>query len=161
MAPTYYARKDDSFVLSSICFDRQEMIYVCHKHPLATSIGKERRWTFMYLDQRTNEAILAENQSRLAWTKDFSSMTYHDAERLFERKIGNNVEYSVWGHVIPWKESQMIGCFELTEIQLINQDTAEESEPVDYEPGYSLCGCDFGGIIADAETMKRIKRCGG
>lgn len=161
MAPTYYARKDDSFVLSSICFDRQEMIYVCHKHPLATSIGKERRWTFMYLDQRTNEAILAENQSRLAWTKDFSSMTYHDAERLFERKIGNNVEYSVWGHVIPWKESQMIGCFELTEIQLINQHTAEESEPVDYEPGYSLCGCDFDGIIADAETIERIKRCGG
>ena len=55
----------------------------------------------------------------------------------------------------------MVGVFELNNIQLINHDTAEESELVDYAPGYSLCGCNFEGIIADADTLERINRCGG
>ena len=161
MSPKCYVWDGERFNLSTICFDRLDMICVRHKHPLATSIGKDRRWTFMYLDSRTNEAILAENQSKLAWTKDLSSITYQEVERLFARRIGNQVEYSVWSHVVPWNRNRMVGVFELNNIQLINHDTAEESELVDYEPGYSLCGCNFEGIIADADTLERINRCGG
>lgn len=161
MAPAYYERRDDCFVQSSISFDRREMIYVRHKHPLAISIGKERRWTFMFLDQRSNEAILAENQSRLVWTKDFSSMTYRELEKLFKLRIGNKVAYSVWSHVVPWNGNKMMGCFEMTNIKLIDHETTEESEIVDYEPGYNLCGCNFEGIIADADTIEEINRCGG
>lgn len=161
MVPAYYTREGDHFVRSSMRLDRLDTIYVRHKHSLTRAVNKERRWTFMYIDNQTYEAIFAENQSRLAWTKDFSSITYQEMEKLFARKIGNSVAYSVWSHVVPWSGNKMIGCFELTKVQLIDQDTSEESELVDYEPGYSLCGCDFNGIVADDDMIERIKRCGG
>ena len=44
---------------------------------------------------------------------------------------------------------------------MIDQDTAEESELVDYEPGYCISGCDFTGVLADADTIEKIKSRGG
>lgn len=161
MVPEYYSREGNHFVRSSMRLDRLDTIYVCHKYSLSWDVNNERRWTFMYLDDRTREAIIAENQSRLAWIKDFSSITYQEMEKIFERKIGNSVAYSVWSHVVPWNGDKMMGCFEMTNIKLIDSKTAEESEIVDYEPGYSLCGCNFEGIIADAETIEEINHCGG
>ena len=161
MVPEYYSREGNHFVRSSMRLDRLDTIYVCHKYSLSRDVNNERRWTFMYLDDRTHEAIIAENQSRLAWIKDFSSITYQEMEKIFERKIGNSVAYSVWSHVVPWHGNKMLGCFELTEVQLIDWDTSEKFQLVDYEPGFSLSGCDFNGIVADIDTIERIKRCGG
>ena len=159
--PECYIRDGNSFIRSDNSFDRLNLICVRHEHALARSIGTERRWTYMLFDPLQNEAILTEKQSRLAWCKDIESMTYRKVEEMFERRIGNSVEYAVWGHVVPWNNNKMMGCFELTNIQLIDQDTAEESELVDYEPGYCISGCDFTGVLADADTIEKIKSCGG
>lgn len=143
----------------SLC--KLEMICVRHKKALASQKGMENLITYMYLDEKMGEAILARDSADLAWVSNLSSATYEILWGVFDRHIGNDKGYYSWNYVAPWQNNKMIGCFETFHVTLIDRDIGELSVPVEYEPGLALAGCDFSNIRANDSVKELIKNTGG
>ena len=161
LKPECYQVAGDSVTPLCVHFGRLEMICVRHKKALASQKGMENLITYMYLDEKMGEAILARDSADLAWVSNLSSATYEILWGVFDRHIGNDKGYYSWNYVAPWQNNKMIGCFEPFHVTLIDRDTGELSVPVEYEPGLALAGCDFSNIRANDSVKELIKNTGG
>ena len=161
LKPECYQVAGDSVTPLCVHFGRLEMICVRHKKALASQKGMENLITYMYLDEKMGEAILARDSADLAWVSNLSSATYEILWGVFDRHIGNDKGYYSWNYVAPWQNNKMIGCFETFHVTLIDRDIGELSVPVEYEPGLALAGCDFSNIRANDSVKELIKNTGG
>ena len=161
LKPECYQVAGDSVTPLCVHFGRLEMICVRHKKALDSQKGMENLITYMYLDEKMGEAILARDSADLAWVSNLSSATYEILWGVFDRHIGNDKGYYSWNYVAPWQNNKMIGCFETFHVTLIDRDTGELSVPVEYEPGLALAGCDFSNIRANDSVKELIKNTGG
>lgn len=159
--PECYQVDGDSVTPLCFHFGKLEMICVRHKKALASQKGMENLITYMYLDEKMGEAILARDSADLAWVSNLSSATYEILWGVFDRHIGNDKGYYSWNYVAPWQNNKMIGCFETFHVTLIDRDIGELSVPVEYEPGLALAGCDFSNIRANDSVKELIKNTGG
>ena len=80
---------------------------------------------------------------------------------MFDCHIGNDKGYYSWNYVVPWRNNKMLGCFETFHVTLIDRNTGEQTDPVEYEPGLALAGCDFSNIRADDNVKELIKNTAG
>lgn len=161
MNPECYRVDGDSIIPTSVPFSRLEMICVRHKKALASRREMENLLTFMYLDVEKGEAILARDSADLAWISNLSSLSYEMLWEMFECHIGNDKGYYSWDYVVPWRNNMMLGCFESFHVTLIDRDTGEQTDPVEYEPGLALAGCTFSNIRADDNVKRLIKNTAG
>lgn len=159
--PECYQVDGDSVTPLCFHFGKLEMICVRHKKALASQKGMENLITYIYLDEKMGEAILARDSADLAWVSNLSSATYEILWGVFDRHIGNDKGYYSWNYVAPWQNNKMIGCFETFHVTLIDRDIGELSVPVEYEPGLALAGCDFSNIRANDSVKELIKNTGG
>ena len=86
LKPECYQVAGDSVTPLCVHFGRLEMICVRHKKALASQKGMENLITYMYLDEKMGEAILARDSADLAWVSNLSSATYEILWGVFDRK---------------------------------------------------------------------------
>lgn len=100
--PECYQVDGDSVTPLCFHFGKLEMICVRHKKALASQKGMENLITYMYLDEKMGEAILARDSADLAWVSNLSSATYEILWGVFDRHIGNDKGYYSWS---TWTEN--------------------------------------------------------
>lgn len=161
LMPQYYQLKEENYELSKIRFSKLEYVYVKHRKALSPKNGMNNLITIMYLDSEKKEAVLAKDSADLAWIVNLKTLTYKALEAEFKHHVGNKTGYYSWDFVVPWHDQKLMGCYETFSLIMIDSKTGELSEPIEYEPGLSLAGCNFANIHADESTMELIKKGGG
>lgn len=139
-----------------------EEIYIRHSSALnRQQQDRENGNTYTYLSDDGREVIFLQDSAKIYYCEDITECKMEDIEGGFIRESDSYGAYAYWDFIIPWNDKTLLGCFENYRVIIIDSESKELGEEVEYMPGISICGCSFENISADPETKQIILRNGG
>ena len=141
-----------------------QMIYFRHSHALRQRYKQYESGSYVsyiYLDEDTGQAVFMENLQNLFYSPDFRNTGYKEIWKEYEKGIGNYNGTASWSYIIPWSGNRLVCCYENFQLAVLDAETGEELELVDYTPGIAVYGCDFRYAILEGELKDELRRNGG
>lgn len=141
-----------------------QMVYFRHTHALGhryKQYDTGYKVNYTYLDEDTGQAVFLENTQNIFYCPDYRKTSYHEIWNTYEKKLGCYDGKASWSFIIPWSGNRLICCYEGFLLAILDAETGQELELIDYTPGIAVFGCDFRKAILEGELKAEICRNGG
>lgn len=138
-----------------------EFIFYKHNRAISKYQNGENGFSYVYLSDDAKKAIFLKNSCYIFVHDNYRCCTYEEMSQGFEKKIGSYDGNACWEFAIPWENSHIIASYENYQLMLLDADTGDELQQLEYTPGLAICGCSFSNIIADTELKEELKINGG
>lgn len=163
LKPICYIRKGNRFVRwKEHEFNPLDMICVKHTSAISQQFrDSNSKYSFMYLSDDMKECLFTEESKKLSYQKNITKLTYDILDNDIKKDIGDSNGNAYWAFAIPWRNGNIVGCYESYILTEIDTKTGQLMEPIDYNPGVSIFGCSFKNIIANDVVKDIIKNNGG
>lgn len=141
-----------------------QMVYFRHTHVLShryKQCDTGYKVSYTYLNEDTGQAVFLENTQNIFYCPDYRQASYREIWNAYKKKIGCYDGRASWSFIIPWSRNRLICCYEGFLLAVLDAQTGEELELIDYTPGMAVSGCDFRKAILDGELKDELCRNGG
>ena len=139
------------------------MIYFRHTHVLNYRYKQYNgsNVSYIYLDEGTGQAVFIENTQNIFYCPDYRKTSYREIWNGYKKKTGIYNGKASWSFIIPWSENRLVCCYEGFLLAILDAETGEELQLIDYTPGIAVVGCDFRKAILEGELREELLRNGG
>lgn len=144
---------------SGLCFHQH---YV--KNQKIQILQKENtinEFNYTFLDEASGKAIFTHNPNFIFYHDHYTECTYEKMEEALHKKNSSLRNISRLYYAVPYRENQMMVCYENYQLMVLDTKTGEERYGIPYTPGLAVCGCNFRGAAMDEELKEKIKENGG
>lgn len=140
-----------------------QMIYFRHTHVLNYRYKQYNgsNVSYIYLDEGTGQAVFIENTQNIFYCPDYRKTSYREIWNGYKKKTGSYNGKASWSFIIPWSENRLVCCYEGFLLAILDAETGEELQLIDYTPGMAVVGCDFRKAILEGELREELLRNGG